>query len=141
MCFDLKGVKFLKKLVTLNAPSKNTSLSQCYHKVLQNILTISKTFFQLLITHWKLYANYSGKHFFFPALIIILGRAKSVGLPCSGILGNSAYCGHINPPPRNLSNCIELITDWQAHNSGNMPRSHRDLGMLDLLQLEYYRAI
>ena len=36
-----------------NAPSKNTSLSQCHQKVLQNILTINKTFFQLLINHLK----------------------------------------------------------------------------------------
>ena len=39
--------------MTKNAPSKNTSLSQCDQKVLQNILTISKTFFQLLISHLK----------------------------------------------------------------------------------------
>ena len=36
-----------------NAPSKNISLSQCHQKVLQNILTINKTFFQLLISHLK----------------------------------------------------------------------------------------
>ena len=36
-----------------NAPSKNTSLSQCHQKVLQNILTISKMFFQLLTSYLK----------------------------------------------------------------------------------------
>ena len=36
-----------------NAPSENTSLSQSHQKVLQNILTINKTFFQLLISHLK----------------------------------------------------------------------------------------
>ena len=34
-------------------PQKNASLSQCHQKVLQNILTINKTFFQLLISHLK----------------------------------------------------------------------------------------
>ena len=68
----------------------------------------------------------------FPTLIFILGRATSVGFHAQGFLEISAFCGHINVP-QGTSNHIELITDWQAHNSGNMPKSHRDLGMLDLL--------